>query len=196
MDIIVSLNNLPREKEKLIYRKVIGKTKTWVYPINALSPASRVHCSANPRENEPGYQGFRGYGGSTLTFILEDGSQERMTGPWHTTAEALYEDTGVDIRNQYLTYVIVAKKRKLDEKYRTIYEDVVYQDKKPKIGKFHRGNFIAMKLAKKLKRKLYLFRQSMGGAMDSPVYPDQADVYGKRKALKGLSAEQSDIVCS
>lgn len=195
-EVTITHDYLPREKKGLIYRKVIGKSKTWVYPTNALSPASDVHCSASPRENVLGYRGFRGYGGATLIFHLEDGTEERMTGPWNSSAEALFADTGVDIRDQYLTYVIIAKERALGERYTTIFKGIVYQDKNPVLGKFLRGDIIAMKLAKKMKRKLYLYSESMGGSSERPVTPDQELKYEAGKVFTGLSPEQSDIVKS
>ena len=194
-EIIITHDNLPRENRELIYHKIVGKTKTWVYPINALSPASGVHCSASSRENEPGYQGFRGYGGSTLTFSLEGGTKEKMTGPWNSSAEALFSDTGVDIRDQYLTYVIIAKKREQDQKYRTIFKDIVYQDKKPMLGQFHRGDLLARELARKNRvKKLYLFRHSMGGSKTSPIYADQEITNGERRKPLEISPEQTDII--
>ena len=112
-----------------------------------------------------------------MTFELEDGSNIELTGPWHSNADSLFADTGVDIRDKYSTFVVIGKDMTFNP---DIMVDVVYKDEKPMIGDFHRGVKLAMALSKQMNCILYYYSQSDGGSSISSVFPDQIDVHGKR----------------
>jgi len=166
--IILTGEFIRRQKEPLVYKKVQGKHKTWLYPINCPNPGDHIYCSASPRENEPGYQGFRGFGGSTLSFQLKNGSVEKMQGPWYSDSNALKDDTGMDLTHHHLTYVIVAEKRTY-ENYSTVLHGILYQDDKPMVGEFGRGKAIGQMYAKKLGCKVVVYSETFGGSSCSPV---------------------------
>ncbi len=167
-----------------VYKKAIGKSgRIWIYS-KGKGAGSFIHVSADLKENERGYQGFRGYGGSTLQFPLEDGTMEELIGPWHSNCDALFNDTGIDLRKKHLTFVVISKSREYSkESYSSIMKDVLYIDAEPQEGLFDRGILMAMEIAKKLNITVVCYKESLGGSSNGFVYPNQIDVYGNRKKL-------------
>jgi len=158
MDYTIEGYQIKRDKRELIYRKVIGKSGgTWVYPVNVENKGEMIHC------RRPGDFKSNGYGGSTLKFPLEDGTELELQGPWHSNSESFYEDTGIDIRDTHYTFVIISKNRDYDM-YRWIMKDIIYIDEKPTLGKFERGEDMAIEFVKKLGHPVYLYAESSGGS--------------------------------
>lgn len=119
------------------YKKVIGKSRlAWYIPATDY-PAENLHVEPNPEQNKPGYRGFRGYAGSTLNFRLKDGSIDAVTGPWHSSANNLYMDTGINLKGLIRTWTCIYLYR---GKYGT-FNDVVYYDPSVQIG-FNLNGFI------------------------------------------------------
>lgn len=153
------------EAERNIYRKLTGKSGlTWLVKVGRQA-AEHVYVEGGPRS--------RGYGGRTLKFELEDGSLLSLTGPWHTTADELFKDTGHDVRGTYATFVVIGRDRDATDSGRTIIRDVVYKDEAPTEGLFSRGEHLAQKLANKLGVKLYFCMESSGGGMTSWADPEK-----------------------
>jgi len=102
------------EAEIRKYKKLIGKSgRIWLVAIQD-NPADNIYVSAASAENQPGYKGFRGFAGRTLTFELEDGDILELQGPWATNSDALFKDTGYDIRDKYLTFGVIGLSRKYE----------------------------------------------------------------------------------
>jgi len=120
-------------------------------------------CSFDPRSD--------GFGGAVLRFNLVDGGHIDLPGPWHGNTDSLFYDTGIDIRDTHLTFVVVAKDRD-HEDGQTIFKDVLYMDEKPTIGYFDRGEAIAKEWANKLGEPVMYYSESQGGSISCPVYPD------------------------
>lgn len=78
-----------------------------------------------------------------------------MEAPWHSNADALFQDTGCDVRDKYLTQGICALKRTSQAYKPDLYEDVLHYDEKAVIGKYERVNEIAQELSNKLGKKVY-----------------------------------------
>lgn len=166
------------------YKKVVGKSgRTWVYQDKTQSAADFIHISADPVENKLGYKGLRGYGGRELSFPLEDGSTETLVGPWHANAEALFEDTGIDLREKHLTMCIIGQSWSWVENVSYI-QDVLFEDLLPTEGDYFRGTKIAMDLARGLGKSVVCYSESVGGSSFGLVYPDQIDVHGNRSKAK------------
>jgi hypothetical protein len=154
------------EAAKFVYRKVVGKRGVWLYPTNSDTPGEQVHF------HDPTDTKSDGYGGSTLTFTLEDGSTYAAKGPWHSNTDALYDDTGVDIRNTFRTFGCVAKKRislplrpgvsRNSSHWR--FEGVLYADTAPQIGDFNRIHDLAKEWAGKLGHPVAYYQESNGGS--------------------------------
>lgn len=152
------------EAEQRRYKKIIGKSgRVWLYAIQDNS-ADNIYVSGGENSD--------GFGGRTLSFTLEDGTIEKLKGPWHSNSDALYGDTGVDLRDKCLTFVVISESRnriQIERIYYTKMVNVLYKDTKPTIGKFERGRIIAQKLANKLKQTIYCYSQSQGGSSNSAI---------------------------
>lgn len=156
------------EAEQRRYKKVIGKLgKIWLYAVQD-NPADNIYVSGGKNSD--------GFGGRSISFTLEDGTIEELSGPWHTNSDDLYNNTGIDLRDKHLTFVVIGKGRKTlrtKQGWVDIILDVLYKDDKPTIGKFERGEVIAQKLANKLKQTVYCYSQSQGGSSNSPIEPKE-----------------------
>ena len=164
------------EAEIRKYRKVIGKSgKTWLYAMQENS-AENIYVSASPREFEPGYRGFQGFGGRTLFFTLENGEIEELRAPWQSNSDDLFVDTGVDLRDKHLTFVVIGlgrARRKIENKYYVdVMVDVIYKDEKPTLGRYDRGKQIAQRLANEMNKMVFCYSQSQGGSSSSPIEPE------------------------
>jgi len=158
------------EAEERRYKKVIGKSgRIWLYAIQN-NPADNIYVSGDKNSN--------GFGGATLSFTLEDGTVEELRAPWHTNSDDLFAHTGIDLRDKYLTFVVIGEGRKT---YRTKQgwvdkiTEVLYKDDKPTIGKFERGKKLAQSIANNIKQTVYCYTQSQGGSSNSPIVPKEID---------------------
>lgn len=130
-----------------------------------------VAVQGNPADNiyKDGGKGSDGFAGRTLTFPLEDGTSVSFIGPWKCGADALYEATGVDVRNQYLTLGIIALRREngIDTgRVRTSYHnfyDVLHVDADWSIGAYNRIDCMAQDFADTLGVKVWFSTVSKGG---------------------------------
>lgn len=154
------------EAAKFIYHKLVDKQgHVWLYPANSDSPAEQVHFH-NPKDLKSD-----GYGGATLHFVLEDGTTYAAKGPWHSSADAMFEATGVDIRNTHYTYGCVSLKRvyvpSTTRSYYdsvTRFEGVLHADKEPVLGRFSRLTDLAKEHATRLGHPVAYYSQSKGGS--------------------------------
>jgi len=144
------------------YKKIQGTSGTWYVAIQD-NIADNIYVDSH----DPKSQGF---GGATLEFQLEDGTTEQVKGPWHSNSNALFNDTGYDVRDKSLTRGIVAKSMNYDKSdFIPIYTDVLHYDEQPVIGNFYRIQKIAEKFSKELKCNIYYAVISSGGGSSSWV---------------------------
>jgi hypothetical protein len=141
-----------------------GSGRIWLVG-NTNNAADYIYCGFTK------HTGSHGFAGRWMNFGCADGEVVKIQGPWHSNAEDLYKHTGVDIRNKYLTFVVVAATRKHDEHYNTFYENVFYIDDEPTVGTFDRGEEIAQKIANKRKQEVMYYRASTGGSSSGSIYP-------------------------
>lgn len=125
------------------------------------SPANQIFHTPPERETKDSWQGFRGFGGRTLSFMLKDGTVDKVEGPWHVSADALYRNTGVDVRRTYYTWGCIAEGRE-----DSIYRNVIYRDDLPSRGSFNRIPRYALTLCRQLNMPLYVYIKSYGGTAD------------------------------
>lgn len=109
-------------------------------------------------------RGSEGFAGRVITFKLGGGSSISLQGPWHSNSESLLDDTGVDIRDQHLTFVVISREREIGEHYEPIMKDILHIDSKPTIGSFQRGGHMAQRFAKKLGGPIWCYSESTGGS--------------------------------
>lgn len=141
------------EAESRKYRRIEGSRGcVWLVAI-------QPNAGDNVYFHDPKDTKSDGFAGRTLQFPLEDGTVYSAKGPWHTNCDALFKDTGVDIRNQHQTFVVLAKERDY-KNMRSIMKDVVYMDDAPVIGDFDRWK----ELAKQHPEAVYYYSKSSGGS--------------------------------
>lgn len=147
------------EAEAKVYRKTIGKSgAVWLVPIGP-NPAENVHVHFPGKHSD-------GYAGRTLSFPLEDGTTYEAQGPWHSNSDSLFDDTGIDVRETYRTFVVLSR----DVKYlpNMVYElvDVLYEDPpEGKDGRYNRDK----DLAKQYPEARFCFMKSHGGGSAGPI---------------------------
>lgn len=68
----------------------------WLIRQNCINPADHLYFGY------PYNTGSQGFGGHWLVFTLADSNSSiALQGPWHSNADALYDDIQVDIRNKH-----------------------------------------------------------------------------------------------
>lgn len=141
----------------------------WLVPFNIESKADHIYVQ--------GKKGSDGFAGRPLTFDIRHGDTLTLNGPWSSTADELLSDTGVDLTDQYSGRVVIGLERgKAESCYQTIIKDVVY-DSGEEIGLFahNRLDIMGKIYANELKRKVYGYSKSFGGAMSAAYEPDGED---------------------
>jgi hypothetical protein len=145
------------EAQSRKYHKYIGNGgRIWLVA-DQENAAANIYVEGGPNSD--------GFGGATLTFPLVDGSEIKLKGPWHTNSGALYEATGVDVRDKHYTFVVISRRRESGEHYEMIMADVLYKDETPMLGPFDRGKSIARGLLESTGlNSVALYSQSEGGS--------------------------------
>jgi len=152
------------EQAERIYKKIKGKRGNWYIALQENAADNIYHGYSDGTYSE-------GFGGRTLTFKLEDGTEDKVQGPWHSNDDSLFSDTGYDIRDKHLTRGIISKGKE-GNFYKEVYKDVVYYDEKPVLGEFDRIPKMAQKLANELNCELYYSVKTSGGGSSFFVKPE------------------------
>lgn len=166
----------PNTQPKFIYNRptfehYVGNSgKAWLVPAVTVLPnqADHIYVTAYADWNKFG----TGFGGRTLVMPLIDGGYFHLKGGWHSRAEALLADTGIDTRNQRLTYGAVAL-------HRTSSMDlfgILYEDTSPQLGTDDRIVKIAQKIANERNEPVFYSYLSAGGASSAMVKPEEREV--------------------
>jgi hypothetical protein len=149
------------------YRKVMGKSgKAWFYKPGKFA-ATAIYVD--------GGKGSQGFGGQTLQFKLEDGTTFDSAGPWMTTAENMLADTGVDLRDQQATRVIISRKVHYPKNIYAFMPDmidVVYYEEQFVEGRFERAKEKVREIVKETGESLHYFIESFGGAQCGMMKPE------------------------
>lgn len=140
------------------YHKVIGKSgNIWLHD----DLGSTIYFSAP----DPNSQGF---GGRLIPFPLKDGSTLKLKGCWHSNSTALFEDTGVDLREKHYTYGAYSLEINKDC---SVLPNCIHADTEPTLGLFNRIELAAKEAAKKLQQVVYFYSSSEGGSHRSSINP-------------------------
>jgi len=128
----------------------------WFWPINDPEPGAHVHFDPNDPTS-------KGYGGSTLDFHMETRETISVKGPWHGNTDSMFRDTGIDLRDQHLTLVILSKEIGGDFRNPEMV-DVIYHEDKPVLGRFDRYKDIIQAHPE----ANYYYMESHGGSSIGP----------------------------
>lgn len=158
------------ELEERTYKKIKGSKGTWYVAAQENAGDNVYFAEANP--DPKAY--FQGFGGATLTFRLEDGTEDQVKGPWHSNSGALFNDTGYDVRDKYFTRGIIAKNREYSVNMRDgdIYTDVLHYDEEPVLGEFDRIEKMAQNFANEHNCQVYYAMKSSGGGSSAVKQPE------------------------
>ena len=159
------------EQEKYVYNKAVGKRGTWYFPSNSDHPADNIYFRSYSKDKS------EGFAGRVLEFHLKNGEVDLVQGPWNSNAQSFLDDTGVDLRDKFRTFGVVAKGIRYDGND-AILTDVLYIDDEPVIGEFDRIEKIAQNTANALGIKVRYYSESAGGSITSwcdPVVPTEED---------------------
>jgi hypothetical protein len=164
--IYTGMKSAQGEQASKRYKKIEGKNKTWYVAIQGNS-ADNIYVDTHDPKSE-------GFAGSTLEFQLEDGTIDKVKGPWHSNSESLLSDTGYDITDKHLTQGIIA----LDSTNKetgpwgvTIHNDILHYDEIPVIGDFDRIPNMAQEFANKLNQPVYYAVITDGGGSSTWCKP-------------------------
>lgn len=147
------------------FKKYQGKSgNTWYLSIQE-NCADNVYVDQHDPKSD-------GFGGAVLTFELEDGTVDKVKGPWHSNSEAFSRDTGINITNKHLSFVVISKERGQDKNYRTVMKDVLYQDEKPTLGIYDRYKELAkpfIEEAVKSGTSLFYYSKGVGSSSSGSI---------------------------
>jgi hypothetical protein len=146
------------------YEVVKGKSgRRWLYSAAAKDipdQASHIYVEGGP--------GSQGFGGRTISFQLLSGEKLDLVGPWTSNADALFKDTGVDLRNKHLTWGFVAKHRVYEKDNHgtlvPVFKCILHYDLVPQTGTFNRITDHAKTFSELTKRRVAYYSQSFGGS--------------------------------
>ena len=167
MDIIMDeyeVKNIPMisgtgEISKRVFRIVEGKDAIWLISTDENAGDFIYARKKDDAKSE-------GFGGSTLEFLLEDGSMIKLQGPWHSNSVSLYHDTGIDLNDKHKTFGLVALNRKGNK-----YKDILFIDSEPVIGIFDRIEQKAQEIANELNDTVLFYSKSQDGSHAGSMKP-------------------------
>lgn len=139
------------------YNIAIGKSgRIWLY-----QDGDSIYEQGGPKSE--------GFGGALLEFKLSNGCDSvKLKGAWHSNSSALFQDTGIDLRLQHLTWGVIGTKRSHDDG-RSVIENLLWFDKEPTYGAFKRIEDKATEMSHQMKKTLYYYSRSVGGSSCGPV---------------------------
>ena len=145
------------EAIKNVYDVYRGKSGyLWLVASNVENKADHIYMQ--------GREGSDGFGGATLEFNISHGDKISLTGAWKSCSSTLMKDTGVDCKNYYRGFIVLALSKNKGDIYEYHYDDVIYKSGWM-IGKwpYDLAEEMAQKKANELGRRIYYFAASDGG---------------------------------
>ncbi len=143
------------EAEKAEHTIHIGKRNHIFLVGTGKDKASKIYVSGEP--------GSDGFGGRTIKFPLAQGiGTVELKGPWHTNADHLKAETGIDLTKEHLTFGVIGRGRKGGLK--TVITDLVYFDKDFTAGTHNRIESLANQLSEKFQETLAYYCECKGGS--------------------------------
>lgn len=153
-------DNTPKE---LIFINI----DNYYIPSNILNQADHIYYDINPNNYPIDKKCFQGFGGQTLSFKMLDGTIKDIKGPWHSNSDALYNRTGLDLRNKTINigFIYLTKHCSILEDYK----DIIYYDEEPVISNYNRIKDLAYEYAQKYQQDVYFFMKGYCGGVESRI---------------------------
>jgi hypothetical protein len=142
------------------YKKIVGKNSDWYIALG--KPEGDYIYSAGRTGKYSD-----GFGGRIMEFELEDGTIDKVQGPWHSNSDSLLFDTGYDATDKHHTQGIIALNLKHPEDNWHVTEheeeEILHWDEEPVEGLYHRIDILAQEFATKLNKRVYYAMITNGG---------------------------------
>jgi len=117
----------------------------------------------------PNTKNSQGMAGRIIPFKCTDGQTINIQGPWWSNADAFKRSTGIDITDEYFTFIVISRERIHNYK-RDFYTyiDVVYKDDGPTLGPYERYKKVLRDVFAVLPdEKLFLYHRCTSGGSHS-----------------------------
>lgn len=137
-----------------ISTSIYRQNGAWYYPVNIINAGDWIIYDD--------YRDHSGFSGRKIELKMEDGSKTILNGPWHSNSEALFQQTGVDLRNKCASIGAISKSRDYKDS-ECVLIDILYKDNDVVIGRFDRIKELAHQMSKDLGVKLAYFSATSGG---------------------------------
>jgi hypothetical protein len=146
------------EQSSKKYKKISQSNKDWYIAIQP-NEGDNIYVVYKDKKNQEGFCG------SFISFELEDGTIDKVCGPWHSNSGSLLSATQYDVTHKHLTQGIIALDSTPVKGTLSTYshKEVLHYDKEPKIGDFSRIEIMAQDFANKLNKEVYYAFVSNGG---------------------------------
>ena len=94
---------LDRPNDPKVFHLEVGKRgRGWLIPVDVPNRADYIYCTDSNNWDNAG----EGFGGNTLKFKLDTGDEFFLRGGWHSNSNSLFQDTGIDIKNEHYTHIV------------------------------------------------------------------------------------------
>lgn len=180
MDITISRRGMTcasAKAEARTYKKINGSRPgtIWLVAVQDAAADNIYFHDSNDKNSD-------GFAGRVIHFQLESpvpgqtGDVLSLKGPWHSNSDALFADTGYDVRYKCRTRVIISRGREYNDKYQQVLKDVIYNEPpEGKLGRYGRGEEIAQRIADETGEPVYLYSESDGGSSSQQVKPTKKE---------------------
>jgi len=159
----------PDQNDEVNDFRIMPDGRYWVWPKSQTRP-DKIYTGFNFDT------GSDGCAGRKIEFPLFDGTSVTLHGPWNSNCDALFQQTGIDLREVHLTWGCISLKSKQDNwPYGEIhFEDLLYIDPpEGVVGCFDRIEIKAKQFANELGCRVQEYRCSSGGSSMGPVAPSK-----------------------
>jgi hypothetical protein len=154
------LKQIPRESHRFTRVRPTGCTVGWYLFHDTPDGAENVYFDPEDPRSE-------GFYGRTIEFLLDtDRHPEAVhpaVGPWHSNADALFDRTGIDLRDRHRTYGAIALEKTMTT-YETRLHGILHLDSAVTVGRFSRLEDLAHDWQRRLGRPVTVYRESAGGS--------------------------------
>lgn len=151
------------------YRDRKDHDRLWLVMQNVINPADHIYVGY------PYNVGSQGFAGRILVFNLVDQNRAiSLYGPYHSNADALLENTGIDIRNKHYVQLVVGLSREQDSNRRDVITNLVFFQP-PGVRAYDEYKSMLPQLYEKHKAPLYYWHGGSGGSMTA-TYTDRDHV--------------------
>lgn len=141
------------------YRDRKDHDRLWLVMQNVINPADHIYVGY------PYDVGSQGFAGRILVFNLVDQNRAiSLHGPYHSNADALLENTGVDVTNKHYVQLVVGLSRERDSNHRDVITNLVFYQP-PGTRAYHEYKSILPQLYKKYNVPLHYWHGGSGGSM-------------------------------